>query len=452
MTHSAPPSRLARLRQVTGLDFHVFVTLLSRGWSVLAGAGTVVLLPLHLSSTEQGFYYTFVSLLGLQVLFELGLGQVIIQLVSHESAHLTPTADQRLEGDATRLDHLGSLMQLLRRWYLVAALLFGGLGGVTGGLFLAHRDALPPEQWVGPWAVMMFCTAVNLTYVPALAMFEGCGQIGQVARLRLVQSVIGYTGLWTGLLSGAGLWSACFVPLAATLSTGFWLAYLGRLYQWLLQRVVRDAQRIAWRRDVLPFQWRIAVSAASGYFIFYSFTPLIFANRGPAEAGQFGIAMAVFNALSAVGTSWVYAKTPAMAMYISLGERKALDALFKAVTLRSVLFTTVAAAGIVGGAMLLTWTGLPLMRRIAGSGVLACLAVVCVANCLISAFAAYMRAHREEPMLSVSLVGGIATTLVAWLGSRSSLLTTSMLYAALTSLVLLPWTFLLFRRYSRRTT
>ena len=446
----AGASRLARLRHATGLDFHVLVTLLSRGWTVIAGATTVIVLPLRLSSTEQGYYYTITSLLGLQILFEMGLGQVIIQMVGHEVAHLESVGEERFAGDAARLDRLASLMQLLRRWYKVAAGLFGLLAGVGGGFFLARRGVLPPWQWVGPWSIMMACTAANLTYVPALAMLEGCGRIGQVARLRMMQSVVGYSALWLSLVAGAGLWSAIMVPLASALSTGLWLRRV-RINTWLVRHVVAPGSGIAWRRDVLPFQARIAISAMSGYFLFYAFTPLIFANRGAVEAGRFGIAMTVFNALSAVGTSWIYAKTPTMAMHIARGERRELDATFFGVFKRSLAFTSTAAAGVVVFASLLTWVGVPQMARIASPGVLACLAFVCVTNCVIFSLAAYMRAHREEPMHGVSVTGAIATVLIAYFGSKVGVLPMSMLYALLTTGVMLPWTVALFLRYRRRS-
>ncbi len=45
---------------------------------------------------------------------------------------------------------------------------------------------------------------------------------------------------------------------------------------------------ISWRREVWPFQWKIAVSWLCDYFIFQLFTPVLFAFRGPVEAGQDG--------------------------------------------------------------------------------------------------------------------------------------------------------------------
>lgn len=442
---------MKRLRHLIGADFHVVTTLLSRGWSVIAGGLTVVLVPFLLSSPDQGYYYTFSSLLGLQILFELGLGQVIIQLVGHEVAHLQQTENHRLTGDNVRLDRLTLLVRLLRRWYIVAGCLFVIAGGLAGAFFIAAQNMLPLHSWIGVWIVLILSTGINLTYIPSLSLLEGCGRIGHVARLRLMQSIVGYATLWIALICGAGLWSACMVPLATTIISAMWLHKFGGLQRWLCHRATTSSGRLLqWRRDVLPFQWRIALSALSGYFIFYSFTPLIFAQRGATEAGRFGIAMTVFNALASVGTSWVHAKTPTMAMHVSRNERLALNTVFDSVLRRSFLFTSFMAFSIVMGVQCLLALDIPQAQRISEPSVLACLALVSAANSVIFSMAAYMRAHREEPMLAVSLFGAAATILIAYFAAPYSVLLMSGLYALLTTAILLPWTIYLFFHYRRR--
>lgn len=441
---------MARLLHRVGIDFHVRATLLSRGWSVLAGAVTVLMVPAWLTTVEQGYYYTIASLLGLQVLFELGGGQVIVQLVGHDAAYLRHVDNGTLAGETGKVDRIASLTHFFRLWYRLAALLFCVLAGVAGFLLLGVTAQLPPNQWLLVWVVMVLASAVNLTYVPALALHEGLGRIGEVARLRLIQSIIGYLGFWVALVANFSLWAACIVPLTNMLVTRYWLEREGRVHRWLIERHVAPENCINWRGDVLPFQWRIALSALSGYFIFYAFTPLIFANRGAADAGRFGIAMAVFNALAAVGTSWVYANTANFAMHIARGERRELNVLFWSALRRSVLFTTLVATCIVLAVAALDSLGVSQMKRIAEPSVLACLAVVCAANSIIFSVAAYMRAHREEPMLCASLFGATATGLLAYFGSMHDVFLMSLLFAILTVGVLLPWSLLLFFRYYRR--
>jgi hypothetical protein len=201
---------------------------------------------------------------------------------------------------------------------------------------------------------------------------------------------------------------------------------------------------------VLPLQWRIAVSFISGFFVLNVITPIVFAHRGPIEAGRYGIAMTIFSAVSSLGMSWVYAKAPAFTMHISRGERRELNALFKAVALRSIAVTTALSASVVLAAWVLEHLGVASISRLASPPVLACLALVTTVNSVVFAMAIFMRAHREEPLAIASVATGALTTLAVYFGSRADLLTMSMMHVAVIALVMLPWTAWIFRRYIRR--
>jgi len=445
-----PPGPIARLRHAAGIDFHIFATLLFRGWGVVAGGATMLLIPLWLDATQQGYYYTFASVLALQVFFELGLSGVVVQLVSHEVARLEITADERFRGPSERVERLASLATMLRRWYRVAAVLFALVGGVAGALFFARRGQLPLHAWLPVWVALIACTAVNLSYVPALSLLEGCGRIGQVARLRLMQAVIGYVVLWLVLAFGGTLWAAAVVPFMSAACTTLWLRGHGSLFRWLCRHHYEAAHAMSWRTDVLPLQWRIAVSWASGFFVINLFTPVVFAHYGAAEAGRLGMAMAIFNAVTTVGMSWVNAKVPAFTAHIARGESASLNALFRSVATRSILVTTALVLLVLGADAAAGALGLRLVSRIAPLHVLGWIALATIGNCMIFSAATYMRAHREEPMLAVSVCGGALTALAVGFSAPAGIGMMMMLYAAITLFFGLPWTAVLFMRYHRR--
>lgn len=446
MTTPGERGALARARAIAGLDVHVLTTLLFRGWGILAGAVTLVLLPFCLSPAQQGYYYTFASLLALQVFFELGLSQVIIQLVGHEAAHLTVHEDGHLSGASERLSRLGGIVRLLRRWYAIAAVLFAVLGGIAGILFFGRNgQVLPASQWMPVWATAVIFTAVNLFLSPQLAVLEGTGQVGQVARLRLIQSMIGYACLWLLLLTGANIWAAVAVPIVASIMTLAWLRARGG---WLKTTAAAESP-ISWRRDVFPLQWKIAVSWVCGYFIFSLFTPIVFASHGAAEAGRLGMAMSVFSAVTTLGLSWINAKTPAFAMHVSRNESAALNDLFRGVALRSTAVTALMGFTVVGTAALGAYLGVGAIQRIAAPATLFWIAIASTINTAVYAAAVYMRAHREEPMLPVSLASALATVAVVML-LRHDVPQMMLGYAAISACVTLPWTYLLLRRYRAR--
>ena len=92
------------------MDRAIAFTVLARGWSGLAGLVTVALIARFLSPAEQGYYFTFGSLVAMQLVFELGFSVVILQLATHECAHLTLGRDGRVAGDGIAQARLASIL------------------------------------------------------------------------------------------------------------------------------------------------------------------------------------------------------------------------------------------------------------------------------------------------------------------------------------------------------
>ena len=442
---------LTRVRRTAGLDFHVLTTLVLRTWQIVAGALTMLFIPYWLSKVEQGYYFTFSSLIALNVFFELGLNFVVTQLAGHEVAHLTRARDGTLTGKVRHLDRLASLVRLLRQWYRIAAVLFFLGVSVAGLVFFSRNGTLPPSTWIGPWILLVLAAAATFYYSPLLAVTEGLGDVGQVARLRTAQSLAGYALMWTVLALGGALWSLPILPMVGVAVTVYWMRSHNRPLAGLVQRIASsDAEHISWRAEILPLQWRIGISWASGYFIFQLFTPTIFSYHGPIEAGRVGLAFGVFNSIQTLGMSWVNAKGPVFASLIGSRDRVTLNRTFLGATGRSFAFVLAASLAVLIGVVLLQRLGSPIAARVADLPVLACLAAVTIANSLIFAAATYMRAHKEEPMLFQSVFSGAMTGAIVLLASPHSVLLTMFLYMLLAVFVGMPWTAVLLRRYYRR--
>src|SRR5215469_105940 len=192
LTVSAPGRAIAlRVRmwmhRVLGLDRAIGFTILARFWSSAAGLVTVALIAHFLSPAEQGFYYTFGSLVALQIVFELGFSYVIMQMASHERAHLTISADYQVAGDAVAYARLASVIQKSVRWYSVAAILMA-IALVPAGLWFFGTHLQRGGENVGwrlPWCLAALAATLNFQIDPFLSFSEGCGYVADVARLRL---------------------------------------------------------------------------------------------------------------------------------------------------------------------------------------------------------------------------------------------------------------------------
>ncbi|OZB49607.1 MAG: hypothetical protein B7X60_00595 [Polynucleobacter sp. 39-45-136] len=427
-------------------DPHVLQLLFQRGWQIIAGGITVFIVPLALTATQQGYYFTFSSLIAMQVFFELGLNLVITQVAGHEAAKLIISDDGQISGNAESASKLLSLITLIRRWYCVSAPLFAVVLILVGVGFLGRQDALSIREWLGAWLLLVAFTAINLYLSPHLAILEGIGRVGQVARLRLHQSAVGMLLMWIGLVLGAGLWAVPLVSGSAALATWIWIRRYGQL-SIPLDVIANSNATIEWRRDIFAMQWRIALSWLSGWIIFNSFTPMIFTHQGAVEAGKIGMAIAMFSAISTMSGSWANAATPKFTTYIALNKRSLMNQLFKQTVISGGVFSVFASLAVLCGVAAIKYMDLPFSGRIASLSVLTCLALVTVVNSFIFAAAVYMRAHKEEPMFWLSIVVGILTGIAAWFGSQYGTFEMTAIYAILVLFIALPWTMIIFRRY-----
>jgi ABC-type Fe3+-siderophore transport system permease subunit len=71
-------------------------------------------------------------------------------------------------------------------------------------------------------------------------------------------------------------------------------------------------------------------------------------------------------------------------------------------------------------------------------------------NCAIFSSAIFMRAHKEEPMLYVSIISGLAIALTSWIGSKHGTFELMIGYLIVTAFISLPWTLILLKKYMKK--
>lgn len=435
------------LVRVTNLDFHIFATLIFRAWSIVAGGVTILLIPVFLTAIQQGYYYTFASILGMQIFFELGMSQVVVQLVAHEAAHLTPSKERGWDGPQQNKERLQAIAKLLRNWYSVAALIFVIAAGIAGITFFRAGELIF-EQWGYPWLLLVVATAGNLWLSWRLAFMEGFSFVGQVSRMRLIQSVFGYVLMWCALVAGGGLWVVAALPMANFVITCLWLSGEDNKAQMKFGDDAPPRQGLfSWRTEVFPFQWRIALSWISGFFIFQLFAPLAFKYHGAVAAGQIGLAITMLNAVGIVGSSWVSAKVPAISQLISQAKNSEAKLVFVRllkITLAFVLILCLVAIAVIYVIKQQPWS---LANRLPSVWVFAVLSATQIGNSFVTPAATYMRAHKEEPMLTQSVCMAVLTAALGLATAAIGPAWPVISYAILVWLVSVPWTAKLLKGY-----
>jgi hypothetical protein len=379
---------------------------------MVAGPVTALIIAAYFTPELQGYYFTFTSLLALQVFLELGLGQVIIQFASHEWANLNIDQDGRIIGSQDAQSRLVSLGRMAFGWYGVAGCLVTVGLSIVGYVFFAESKQ-PEFDWILPWLVLCAATGLRFCIVPFWSLLEGANQVTRVYAYRLVEGVLTTLTVWIAIIFDAGLW----VPsLSALVSLGLSAMFLMLRYRYFFSSFLSPSvgPQIQWRRELWPMQWKIGLSWLSGYFSFSLFTPVLFHYHGAVVAGQMGMTWALATAVSAISSTWVYSKVPRLGMMVARREFGVLDRLIVRLTVAAVSVACVMSLGIWVGLVLLNSWGHPLASRALPplpSGLFLLATVLMQVSIPQSA---YLRAHKKEPFLGLSLASGVLIACATW--------------------------------------
>lgn len=440
------PSRqmAVRVLRKAGVDRAVGFTILGRAWTALSGLITLSLMTRCLSPEQQGYYVTFGSVLATAVFFELGLALVLMQFASHEKAGLIWTVVGTLDGDSGAKRRLASLLQMSIRWYAAIGGLFIAALLPLGLEFFGRHGGNAGIAWQVPWIWIIVVTGASLVLMSVIAVLEGCGLIAEIVHLQMWQSIVGSVLLWVALLHHWGLYAVPVTNTVSLVSTLLWLGLSRRRLLLDLLQTPTEGGRVNWRSEMWPLQWKIALTCISGYFVFQLFNPILFATHGAAAAGQMGLSLTVLFTVGAVAISWVATKSATFGSLIARGEFARLDQLFFPCLWQSWGLVSVLAALVWAVNFALHWAGLPLSRRFLDPLPLGLMALVTVINHGINAEAIYLRAHKREPYLAMSLISaGLVGVSALLLGKPFGATGMMLAYACIAplSLGLATWVF-----------
>lgn len=400
-----------------GIDGAIAYTIFARGTQAAGGVFTLLFVAQYLTKVEQGYYYTFGSILAIQVFFELGLSNIITQFVAHENADLIWKDRISFTGPKESSSRLASLLRFTVRWFgVIAILLFFGLliaGYFFFGIFGKNDVDI---KWQIPWIILSITTSLSLMVSPILAFFEGLGRVKEVARIRMIQQIAQLSLVLLFFSLGFKLFSAPIAAIAAFTIVPIWIL-LGskmKLIQFIWSKI--GEWQVNYRLEIFPFQWKIALSWISGYFIFQLFNPVLFATEGAIVAGQMGMTLSILSAVLTLTSSWISTKVPVFSGLIAQKDYKELDYLFNKTLLQSTFLNALTLIVFFVLIFVLRYFDIKIGGENFADRFLSFLPMVfmmipVLLNHIIGSWAMYLRCHKKEPMLIQSLVLGILCSL-----------------------------------------
>ena len=394
-----------------GIDGAIAFTSLSRVIQAIGGIVSVILVASLLDGIEQGFYYTFASILAIQVFFELGLNGIITQYVAHETAHLKQIGNS-FEGKETNLSRISSLLHFTLKWFsLLAIFVFIVLLIIGFVFFNYYYKSEVYVDWHIPWILLSLGTTFNFLISPILAFLEGLGKVKNIAKIRVLQQLISLIVLWSGLIFGFKLYVG---GLSSIIGALVLLLFVLKQFFPILKNIYNQkiTEKVSYKLEIFPLQWRIALSWIGGYFIFQLFNPVLFATEGPIVAGQMGMTLSILNAVLALSYAWVSTKIPVFSGYIAKKDYANLDKLFNLTFLQS---SIVNVSGLIGVFLIIfcvRYFNVILAGKLLGDKFLSYVPLLFMMisffmNHIIGSWAVYLRCHKKEPMLMNSLFYGV---------------------------------------------
>jgi O-antigen/teichoic acid export membrane protein len=429
-----------------GFDWAIGYTVLARGIQAIGGVGSIALVSICLSKEEQGYYYTFGSILAIQVFFELGLSSILTQYVAHEMSHLTWKDNINTDGDPSHQSRLASLLHFCVTWFTrIGLLLFLSLN-LAGYYFFSRFNHNLNIEWGIPWILLSLTTSCFLIIDPLMAFIEGLGKVKEVARMRLIQQSVYILCLITFLFFGFKLYSAALATFLAFISVLIMFALSDNAKILLKLWKLKGDWTVNYRKEIFPYQYKIALSWISGYFIFQLFNPVLFATEGAVVAGQMGMTLAALNGISSLSMSWMTTKVPLFCSFIAQQSYHKLNSVFNQSLFQLVAVNLALLLFFILFLQSLTYLDIPLAHRFLSTIPLIMLCAVTFINQLIFSWATYLRSHKQEPYLINSIVGGILTALsTIFFGQKFGLIGIVGGYTALAVFVGLPWSYLIFK-------
>ncbi len=436
------------LARKIGMDGAIAYSSAARVFQAFAGVVSIFFIATFLTGEEQGFYYTFGSILAIQVFFELGFTGIMTQYVAHEVVHLQTNDEYYYEGEERYRSRLAYLVRFCLKWYTVIAVLFFIVVNVVGVIYFKKFDSTGGNvNWLVPWILLSFSSAVKLFQSPFTAIYCGLGKVKEMNQISFYQQLIIPVSQWILFVCGVKLY---VVGISSLLGVLIWCSFIYKFRLWrLLYNLLREkiVDKLSYMKEIFPYQWKIALSWVSGYFIFQLFNPVLFATEGAVVAGQMGMTISVLNAIQAFAYSWQNTKIPLYSGLIELKKFNELDKTFNNALKQMIIVCSSLLIIMFIGVFVLRITNFRLGNSVLGERFLDYLPMIfmmipLLINQFIGSWATYLRCHKQEPFLVNSLVVGLLCCMsTLLLGRQFGLYGITIGYCVITAIVALPWSY-----------
>lgn len=389
---------IKKLFTKVGLDEAILWSIFNKVLSVVKGPISLYFLIRYLSPSMQGLWFTFGSLGALTIFAELGFLTIVTQFVSHEFAHLN-LVKGRIEGEEKNVDRIFGLIKFSIKFYTIIVPVAILILCIVGFFFFKDET----DEVKNAWYLFSFVGGINLILSLLQSIYTGLNNVKQAQINAFACSFLAAAANWTLLICKLSIWALVWGNLLGALvasillyatATGFWnqlIAYKVRYkYQFL--------------KETLPLQGKYAISWISAFFILYLLVPAAYRFASKVEAGQVGMTVALISAATGVSNAWIITKVPIVNMLVAQKNYLELDHLFKKAFIQSIVIQLLLFLALIGGMMVMRIYLVKYADRFLDIHNTILLMLPQFTQLIIIFLSVYLRAHKEEPLMWITLI------------------------------------------------
>ena len=417
------------------VDKKVAIFLSSKLFSYISYPITLGLIINFLNPLEQGYYYTFLTLLSFSMFLELGLGVILTNFASHEFAKLKWISNN-LDGDKIAIKRSFMLIKKTILWFTFIALLFFlSMLGIGAYFFLESGTTNYYIMWIYFLAVF----SPGLIISPLLSILQGFDRVKEVQSIIFLQVFFSILAFWIFLFMDFKIY-ALVIQFAVQNLVSF--LYLFFKYKNLIfSSLIESNNLFSWKDEVFPLQLKTGFTWLVSYLGINLLIPFSFKIFGPEVAGQLGMSFKIAEITSIICLAWTNTRVPKMGSIIARKNRTQFYSLFIS-TLKSILLIGgISLTGLYLLLILLDIYGYTIfLDRILNIKFILMLMIGYYMFAISNYFAMTIRSFKDEKMIFPNFIALLVYSMAIYLSFSSSSYTYLILsFMSVNTFIILPF-------------
>jgi hypothetical protein len=369
---------------------------------LLGGVTLIFVLPMTTSINEQGIYYALLGLVSLFAIADLGLSSALVNFIAHQKNSIT----DKIEKKKAKRANLASLLIFSTKWSLVGSCMLGCL------IFLIGQNTLSPFFDMAPdlfFAIILISvvSAFFFQLIILFAIMEGLNLVNKMFFYRSCYMFIFIISQVTLLFLDFSYKSIVYAQLISTITV--YVLVIFKHIKMFLSFALHSTEEadISILHDVIPFQFKVAISWVFGFIPIQIMPTFIASSLGLVWAAKIGMTQQIITAISATAFVCIQIVIPQMGQLASKMKNRKVKIIYHRALKLSLLVSIIGVLGFGGFYFLAIYFYDIILDRILPLNLLILYSSMIIVNWITFARASLGRAFHIEIMLWPTIMSGV---------------------------------------------